>query len=489
MLWRQQSKTILVILAGAGVTSGAFATLIDFEGTGAPTSFMDTLALRDTYAGIGVHFDGPAPQNGGAILNEGGNFGVDAFSGTDFLAFNDNLTLMDGGTPTDPQEILFDGLQASVSIYAAGGYGSGATFRMDAYDQSNQLVDSITVGGQAWVLLVVADPGGIARVMLTEITNKNAFVYDDLEFFAVPDQGCFDVVTEEIVCHADGTTFTVNVEGLNACTGGTSMFTFTASGGAVGEEMCFTLLVDDGGFCCSTEICVTIPDCTPDGGTVVDFEDPIGAELTDPDGFSDEGFDFIHGPDSQFEHLHWGMEMFGTWAYNGTNIVIPHGDMIMTASDGSPFDLVSVCLAGASGDEDPIHVIGTSDKGMITVIFELDGVFDGPGPLVDFETFFFPPGFTGLTGARFLINGTGQGPKTGGFAVDNIVVGTAVPEPDCSQPPPSDVSGDGTAGIDDVLMLLAAWGSCADCVACPADFDSDCSVGILDLLILLGDWG
>ena len=42
------------------------------------------------------------------------------------------------------------------------------------------------------------------------------------------------------------------------------MFTFTASGGAVGEEMCFTLLVDDGGFCCSTEICVTIPDCSPD---------------------------------------------------------------------------------------------------------------------------------------------------------------------------------------------------------------------------------
>ena len=41
------------------------------------------------------------------------------------------------------------------------------------------------------------------------------------------------------------------------------MFTFTASGGAVGEELCFTVLVNDGGFCCSTEICVTIPDCTP----------------------------------------------------------------------------------------------------------------------------------------------------------------------------------------------------------------------------------
>ncbi len=81
--------------------------------------------------------------------------------------------------------------------------------------------------------------------------------------FATFSTGCLAVTSQEVVCHTDGTTFTVNVEGLNACTGGTSMFTFTGSGGAVGEEMCFTLLVDDGGFCCSTEICVTIPDCTP----------------------------------------------------------------------------------------------------------------------------------------------------------------------------------------------------------------------------------
>jgi len=75
--------------------------------------------------------------------------------------------------------------------------------------------------------------------------------------------GCLAVISQDIACHADGTTFTVNTEGLNACTGGTTQVTFTASGGAVGEELCFTALVNDGGFCCSTEICVTIPDCTP----------------------------------------------------------------------------------------------------------------------------------------------------------------------------------------------------------------------------------
>ena len=135
--------------------------------------------------------------------------------------------------------------------------------------------------------------------------------------------GCLAVTSQEVLCHADGTTFTVNIEGLNACTGGTTQVTFTASGGAVGAELCFTTLVNDGGFCCSTEICVTIPDCAPAGV-------------------------------------------------------------------------------------------------------------------------------------------------------------------------PSDLDGDGVVGITDLLALLAAWGTCADCgtpPSCPEDFDGDCSVGVLDLLILLGNWG
>ena len=87
--------------------------------------------------------------------------------------------------------------------------------------------------------------------------------------------GCFSVISQDIVCHANGTAFTVNIEGLNACAGGTSMFTFTASGGAVGEELCFTVLVNDGGFCCSTEICVTVPNCRDLNGdyivSLIDF--------------------------------------------------------------------------------------------------------------------------------------------------------------------------------------------------------------------------
>ncbi|MEE8154998.1 MAG: FG-GAP-like repeat-containing protein [Phycisphaerales bacterium] len=52
-----------------------------------------------------------------------------------------------------------------------------------------------------------------------------------------------------------------------------------------------------------------------------------------------------------------------------------------------------------------------------------------------------------------------------------------------------DIDGDGSVGAADLLILLANWGSCADCDACPADLNADCTVGAADLLILLANWG
>ncbi len=52
-----------------------------------------------------------------------------------------------------------------------------------------------------------------------------------------------------------------------------------------------------------------------------------------------------------------------------------------------------------------------------------------------------------------------------------------------------DLDGDGSVGVKDLLILLGAWGPCADCNDCLADIDDDCTVGAKDLLILLGNWG
>ena len=54
---------------------------------------------------------------------------------------------------------------------------------------------------------------------------------------------------------------------------------------------------------------------------------------------------------------------------------------------------------------------------------------------------------------------------------------------------PGDIDHDGDVDVTDLLLLLSAWGSCADCDDCPADLDGDCAVDVGDLLILLANWG
>lgn len=53
----------------------------------------------------------------------------------------------------------------------------------------------------------------------------------------------------------------------------------------------------------------------------------------------------------------------------------------------------------------------------------------------------------------------------------------------------ADLNQDGSVGVVDLLLLLAAWGPCQDCESCFAELDDDCNVGVSDLLLLLGQWG
>jgi hypothetical protein len=52
---------------------------------------------------------------------------------------------------------------------------------------------------------------------------------------------------------------------------------------------------------------------------------------------------------------------------------------------------------------------------------------------------------------------------------------------------PLDLNEDGLIDIDDLLLLIGAWGPCSD-GDCPADLTHDGVVNIDDLLILLGGW-
>ena len=65
--------------------------------------------------------------------------------------------------------------------------------------------------------------------------------------------------------------------------------------------------------------------------------------------------------------------------------------------------------------------------------------------------------------------------------------GNGIPD-ECDEP--ADIDGDGTVGVNDFLLMLAAWGTCPDLPdPCPADLDGDGSVGVTDFLWLLGAWG
>ena len=54
----------------------------------------------------------------------------------------------------------------------------------------------------------------------------------------------------------------------------------------------------------------------------------------------------------------------------------------------------------------------------------------------------------------------------------------------------ADLDGDGNVGTADLLVLLSAWGVCAEPPdSCPADLDGNGDVGSSDLLVMLAAWG
>ena len=174
---------VVAIVLGAVGGHRAAAIAIDFDDDtngnpiAAPNVFIQTVRLTELYAPWGVHFSGPGGNDGGAILNQGGNFGIDAHSGENFLAFNRQATMSDGGTPTDPETIALDVTCSLVSIWVAGA-NNVDDFLMEAFNAGGDLIDSAFTATQQWALLSVTG-AGIKSVVLTQ-TGDHAWVYDDL---------------------------------------------------------------------------------------------------------------------------------------------------------------------------------------------------------------------------------------------------------------------------------------------------------------------
>lgn len=182
--------TIGIAFITLGTFSTAQAGLINFDTdangnpVNAPSLFSDSTALTNLYAPLGVTFSGPVQLSGGSILNQVGNFGVNALSGSNFLGFNRGARLSNGGSATDPETISFTDLIGDFSIFASGGFESN-TFQLQAFDINSLLLGTNTINtavGQWKQLSFSSSLGNISKVVLTGTGADTSFVYDNLSF-------------------------------------------------------------------------------------------------------------------------------------------------------------------------------------------------------------------------------------------------------------------------------------------------------------------
>ena len=165
---------------GAPETRGAsFPGHIDFDDATASCTFAATVALTTGYAGIGAVFSGPGGLDGGAILDQCGNFGVSGYSPPNFLAFNLGATLSNGGIPQGPETVVFSQAVDTVSVNA--GHGSAGNITLECFASGGGSVGQQTIVGNPTLQpLSVSAAGQIARCRFS-FTGGEA-VFDDLSW-------------------------------------------------------------------------------------------------------------------------------------------------------------------------------------------------------------------------------------------------------------------------------------------------------------------
>jgi len=183
------SADLPVASASAPLDPGTI--LIDFDDLEAPCSFYQTARLTTRYAALGVVFEGPGGNDGGAILNECGLFGVTGHSSPNFLAFNPGASMSDDGTPRTPEIMHFDRPITYLEAMVGSGDFTGGTVTLAAYNADNALVDSAAVALAAAVAPIAVAGDGIVTVVLS-CTSDAYFIVDDLQFTPAAGQ-CMDL--------------------------------------------------------------------------------------------------------------------------------------------------------------------------------------------------------------------------------------------------------------------------------------------------------
>jgi len=188
---------VMVLLEGVAFALPIFINF-DTDAYGNPITvpglFTQTTLLTELYAPLGVHFAGPSPGQGGAILNAAiGSWNVSALSGPNILGFNSKDTYA-----FQPETITFDTLMTSVSIFAADADATtAATFTVQAYGAGAVLLDSDSINipgpSSGFSRLIVSSSSGIDQVVLSE-TGGYAFEFDNLSASPVPEPSALALI-------------------------------------------------------------------------------------------------------------------------------------------------------------------------------------------------------------------------------------------------------------------------------------------------------
>lgn len=190
--------------------------------------------------------------------------------------------------------------------------------------------------------------------------------------------------------------------------------------------------------------------------TVVDFEDVVPSSVSEPcfesspvgctlSSLDSTGFRFT-SPDNGFSnHAHLVSSPFEapfvnagmSFPSNGTQYIgLDSTVLAMQRIDGgtfsfSAFDAAEGFKDGAVlvGDVKRLRVDGSlRDGGVVSALFDFDGIDDGTGPLADFQNFLLPATFSNLLTVTFTgLNATGN-PSQAIFSIDNLNV-NVTPEP------------------------------------------------------------
>jgi hypothetical protein len=181
-IYRLEIRTVAAVFVvdNLAYIPEAYPLLVDFDDVSAPCGFISTTALTDRYWMHGVTFSGPALKDGGAILNECGGFGVNGHSAPNFLAFNSNSSLSDGGIPRQPESILFQFPVSFVQLYVGSSFNVGTIVTAEAFDVNGASLGTTSLPLEARMRPMTIMARNISKIVLS--TTDPVFVVDDLIF-------------------------------------------------------------------------------------------------------------------------------------------------------------------------------------------------------------------------------------------------------------------------------------------------------------------